>query len=255
MNGKLKVVITGTSSGIGYQLARRYLESGAVVGLISRRTEKLSFFTEKWPDSAIVLPADVGDLESMQNAAARFISLCGCPDIVVANAGIGFGNLTEHAEDIETFRVIFETNVIGMARTFQPFLGCMKAERKGKLVGIASVAGFRGLPGASAYSSSKAAVINYLEGLRCELHGSGVEAVTICPGYIETPMTASNPYPMPFLLKADAAAKRIEKAISRGRIFYTFPWQMMIVGKILSILPKRFHAWLFSKAPHKPRRI
>ncbi|HQT26055.1 MAG TPA: SDR family NAD(P)-dependent oxidoreductase, partial [Burkholderiales bacterium] len=183
MNGKLKVVITGASSGIGFELARRYLENGAVVGLISRTAVKLAFFEDHWPDSAMILSSDVRNLESIQNVAGEFMIRFGCPDIVVANAGIGFGNLTEYAEDIESFQAIYDTNVIGVARTFQPFLRRMKAEGKGKLVGIASVAGFRGLPGASAYSSSKAAVINYLEGLRCELYGSGIKVITICPGY------------------------------------------------------------------------
>lgn len=249
----LRVVITGASSGIGFQLAKRYLEMGATVALISRRTDTLSISRETRPDKAIIYSADVRNLAAIQEAARDFISRFGCPDIVIANAGIGCGTLTEHAEDIEPFQAIFDTNVVGMAKTFQPFVGCMKAEKRGKLVGIASVAGFRGLPGASAYSASKAAAINYLEGLRTELIHSGVEVITICPGYVETPMTDSNPYPMPFLVKAESAAIKIEGAISRGKIFYTFPWQMMIVGKIMGILPKRLHALLFSRAPRKPR--
>ena len=249
-----RIFISGASSGIGFELARHYLESGATVGLLARRPDKLSFFAENWPESARIYSADVRDLPAIQSAARDFISHCGCPDIVIANAGISIGNLTEFSEDIDSVQDIFDTNVIGMIKTFQPYIHGMKAAKSGKLVGIASVAGFRGLPGAGAYSSSKAAAINYLESLRSELYGSGVDVVTICPGYVDTPMTAHNPYPMPFLVPADRAAKKIANAISSGKLFYTFPWQMMIVGKIMVMLPKRLHAFVFSKAPHKPRR-
>ncbi len=254
MKEPLRIIVSGASSGIGFQLARHYLEQGAVVGVISRQIEKLRFFEQNWPSSVRIYSADVRDLDALQRAATDFMSRFGCPDIVVANAGISCGTLTEHAGDIEVFQAVFDTNVVGMAKTFQPYLEEMKRQGRGKLVGIASVAGFRGLPGASAYSSSKAAVINYLEALRCELYGTGIDVVTICPGYVETPMTNSNPYPMPFLVRADLAARMIESAIARGRIFYTFPWQMMLIGKIMGILPKRLHAFLFSRAPHKPRR-
>jgi len=250
----LRIIVSGASSGIGFQLARRYLEQGAVVGVISRQMEKLRFFEQNWPDSVRIYNADVRDINALQLAADDFMSRFGCPDIVVANAGISCGTLTEHVADIEVFQAIFDTNVVGMAKTFQPYLGEMKSRGRGKLVGIASIAGFRGLPGASAYSSSKAAVINYLEALRCELFGTGIEVITICPGYVETPMTNANPYPMPFLVGADLAARMIENAIARNRIFYAFPWQMMLIGKIMGILPKRLHAFLFSRAPHKPRR-
>jgi len=250
----LRIIVSGASSGIGFQLARRYLEQGAVVGVISRQMEKLRFFEQNWPDSVRIYNADVRDINALQLAADDFMSRFGCPDIVVANAGISCGTLTEHVADIEVFQAIFDTNVVGMAKTFQPYLGEMKSRGRGKLVGIASIAGFRGLPGASAYSSSKAAVINYLEALRCELFETGIEVITICPGYVETPMTNANPYPMPFLVGADLAARMIENAIARNRIFYAFPWQMMLIGKIMGILPKRLHAFLFSRAPHKPRR-
>lgn len=254
MSRPLRIVISGASSGIGFQLARYYLERGAIVGVIARRLDKLRFFEENWPDSSGIYCADVRDSCAMQLAAADFMSRHGCPDIVVANAGISRGNLTEFDTDIETVQAIFDTNVVGMVKTFQPYLAAMKKEHKGKLVGVASVAGFRGLPGASAYSASKAAVINYLEGLRTELFGSGIEVLTICPGYVETPMTDANPYAMPFLVEANVAAEKMADAISSGRIFFVFPWQMMLVGKIMGILPKRLHAFLFSRAPHKPRR-
>jgi len=121
------------------------------------------------------------------------------------------------------------------------------------LVGVSSVAGFRGLPGASAYSASKAAAISYLESLRVELRNTGVKVVTICPGYIKTPMTDSNPYSMPFILEADEAARRIAHAIKRQVMFAVIPWQMDWVGRILKLLPRWIYDRLLVNAPRKPR--
>ncbi|MGH8757018.1 MAG: SDR family oxidoreductase, partial [Burkholderiales bacterium] len=175
------------------------------------------------------------------------------PDVVIANAGISRGTLTEHPQDLEAFQAIFDTNVMGMVKTFQPYLAQMREQKRGTLVGIASISGFRGLPGASAYSASKAAAISYLESLRVELHGSGVKVLTVCPGFIATPMTANNPYPMPFIISAEAAAKKIISAIALRRQFLIIPWQMAILGRILKILPLWLYDREFSKAPRKPR--
>jgi NAD(P)-dependent dehydrogenase (short-subunit alcohol dehydrogenase family) len=177
----------------------------------------------------------------------------GTPDVVVANAGVSIGTLTAHEDDNEAFQTVLDTNVLGMVHTFQPFLPALVAEKRGKLVGVASVAGFRGLPGAGAYSASKAAAINYLESLRVELVGSGVEVLTVCPGYIATPMTEKNPYPMPFLLSADDAARLMVRAIRRGRRFYVFPWQMAWVGRLLRALPRPVYDLALARAPRKPR--
>jgi short-subunit dehydrogenase len=119
---------------------------------------------------------------------------------------------------------------------------------------MASVAGFRGLPGAGAYSASKAAAITYLESLRVELSGSGIAVVTLCPGYIDTPMTERNPYPMPFLLPVDEAARRMVRLIDRRQKFAVVPWQMGIVGAVLRVLPRWLYDRLFRNAPRKPRR-
>ncbi len=150
---------------------------------------------------------------------------------------------------------MFDTNVVGIVHTFAPFVAAMTAAGKGgALVGIASVAGFRGLPGSGAYSASKAAAITYLESLRVELRDTGVAVVTVCPGYIATPMTAKNPYPMPFVLQADEAARRIVRAIERRKRFYVLPWPMAIVGRVLRVLPRPIYDALFAHAPRKPRR-
>ena len=249
----LKVVITGASSGIGEALAREYAKQGAILCLIARRAGTLAKLKDTLPTTCLTYAADVRDAPSMQQAAGDFIKQQGCPDIVIANAGISRGTLTEHPQDLVAFQAILDTNVMGMVKTFQPFLAQMRKQKRGMLVGIASISGFRGIPGVSAYSASKAAAISYLESLRVELHGSGVSVLTVCPGYIATPMTANNPYPMPFIISAEAAAKKIISAIALRRKFLVIPWQMAILGRLLKILPLWLYDRELSKAPRKPR--
>ncbi len=191
----------------------------------------------------------------LQAAAGDFMKRFGVPDIVIANAGIGVGTSAEAPEDLSTFRRILDTNVLGMAVTFLPFVASMRERASGTLVGIASVAGFRGLPGGSAYSASKAAAITYLESLRAELHGSGVAVVTICPGYVRTPMTAVNRYRMPFLIDADDAARRFARAIAAKRRFAVIPWPMALVALVLRLLPRWLYDRLFAHAPRKARGL
>jgi len=251
----LRVVITGASSGLGLALAQYYLQQGALVGAIARRADLLQTLSGQFPQQVHYYALDVCDAAAMRAAAQDFIARVGVPDIVIANAGVSVGTLTEHVEDIAAFESVMNINVLGAVKTFQPFLAPMRLAGTGTLVGIASVAGFRGLPGASAYSASKAALISYLESLRVELHGSGVRMVTVCPGYIQTPMTEINPYPMPFILPADVAAQRIACVIARGKSFSVVPWQMGVVGQVLRLLPNCLYDKLFSKAPHKPRGL
>jgi len=249
----MRVVITGASSGIGLALARHYLERGASVAVCARRGELLQTLAAEFPDKVFCYALDVRDAAAIRVAAADFVARAGVPDIVIANAGVSRGTLTEYAEDIEAFQQVMDVNVLGMAKTFQPFIVPMRAAQRGKLVGIASVAGFRGLPGSEAYSASKAAAISYLESLRVELRDSGIKVVTICPGYIRTPMTDVNNFPMPFLLDADDAARRIARVIGRGTTFAVIPWQMAVVGWLLRRLPNWLYDRLFNKAPRKPR--
>jgi short-subunit dehydrogenase len=196
----------------------------------------------------------VRDASALGTAARHFIATHGCPDIVIANAGVSIGTLTELPEDTKVFEEVMDTNVIGMVNTFCPFVAPMRQRGSGSLVGIASVAGYRGLPGAAAYSASKAAVISYLESLRVELHASGVNVITICPGYIATPMTEKNPYPMPFLLSAEEAAEKIVALIAFGRRYSVIPWQMAVVARALRVIPNWLYDRVLAGVPHKPRR-
>ena len=247
------VVITGASSGIGLALSRHYLENGAIVAAIARRGDLLQTLKVEFPGQVFCYPLDVRDAPAIQRAAADFMSRVGVPDIVIANAGVSRGTLTEYAEDEEVFQNIMDINVVGMVKTFQPFLAAMRAAKHGTLVGVASVAGFRGLPGSGAYSASKAAAISYLESLRVELFGSGLKVVTICPGYIKTPMTEVNTYAMPFIMEPGMAARRIARVIESGKSFAVVPWQMGMVGWFLKRLPNFLYDAIFSKAPHKSR--
>jgi len=137
--------------------------------------------------------------------------------------------------------------------TFQPFVAAMAERRSGALVGIASVAGFRGMPGSGAYCGSKSAAITYLESLRVEMRPRGVDVVTICPGFIETELTAKNPYRMPFLLKADDAARLVARAIERRKRFYVLPWPMALVGRVLKVLPRPLFDRVVQNRKRKPR--
>jgi short-subunit dehydrogenase len=250
----LRVVITGASSGIGEALAREYAKRGAALGLVARREGRLRELADRLGGECAWHAADVRDADALQQAASRFCDRFGGVDVVIANAGVSAGTLTDRPEDQPVFREILDINVVGLFNTFQPFLPIMRSQRSGTLVGIASVAGFRGLPGAGAYSASKAAARTYLESLRLELHGSGVRVVNINPGYIDTPMTQGNPYPMPFMLPADEAARRMVRAIERGVRDTVIPWQMGVVGAVLRALPGPMYDALFARAPRKPRR-
>jgi len=250
----MRVFITGASSGLGLALARHYAELGATLGLVARREIALTQFAAIANGRCGTYAIDVRDRVAMCRAADDFVSKHGAPDIVIANAGVSIGTSTESGTDISMLREVIETNLIGVADTFQPFIAPMREARQGRLVAIASVAGYRGLPGASAYSASKAALIAYAESTRVELHGTGVRVLTVCPGYVATPMTVRNPYPMPFILSADEAARRIARAIAKNRSYVVIPWQMALVARVLRVLPIALYDRLFARAPRKPRR-
>lgn len=250
----MKVFLTGASSGIGEALARHYAGEGAILGLFARRVDKLRELQVSLPSVCEIYAGDVRDLAALSVAAEDFMTRHGVPDIVIGNAGVSYGTRTEIAEDAAVFRETLDINVTGLVHTFQPFVAPMRAARSGTLAGIASVAGFRGLPGASAYSASKAAAIRYLEALRVELHGTGVQVTTICPGFIATPMTSRNPYPMPFILEADDAARRFARVIAARKAYAVVPWQMAILGRLLKIVPNALYDAVAAKRKRKPRK-
>lgn len=256
MTGPL-VFITGASSGIGQALALRYRRTGHRLALVARRAEEVG----RWADAQgwaasdwAVYGADVRDVDAITAAGDRCLATQGLPDIVIANAGISIGFDTAVRADLEAMRAVYETNNLGLAATFHPFVAAMRARGSGALVGIASVAGIRGLPGHGAYCSSKAAVAIYCESLRGELRGSGVDVVTIAPGYIDTPLTRANRYPMPFLMSAADFADRAFTAIEHGTSYRVIPWQMGLVAGLMRLLPDRLFDSLAAGRARKPRQ-
>jgi short-subunit dehydrogenase len=251
------VFITGASSGIGQALAVRFQRAGYRLALVARRADEVArwataqgFDTATWA----VYGADVRDVAAITGAGRACITAQGVPDVVIANAGISVGMDTAVLADLEVMRATFETNNLGLAATFHPFVAPMRARKSGTLVGIARDSGMRGLPGHGAYSSSKAGVIAYCESLRGELRASGVRVVTIAPGYIDTPLTQGNRYSMPFLMSAEAFADRAFASISAGDRFRYIPWQMAIVARVLKWLPNGLYDRLLAGRPRKRRQ-
>jgi len=251
------VFLTGASSGIGQALALRFARAGWRLGLVARRGAELQAWADAqgWtPAQACVYAADVRDVRAIVDAGRACIAQQGLPDVVVANAGISVGFDTADFDDLEVLRSVFETNNLGMAATFHPFVAAMRERGDGRLVGVASVAGIRGLPGHGAYCASKAAVISYCESLRVECAPSGVKVVTLLPGYIDTPLTRGNRYSMPFLMPVEAFADRAFAAIVAGDSWRVIPWQMGVVAKFLRLLPNALFDKALSRRGRKRRR-
>lgn len=234
------VFVTGASSGIGQALARRFYQAGYSLALVARRTAEV----EQWASAAAmderryqVYHADLAVIDSIVSAGKQCLERQGVPAVVVASAGISIGVDTQYREDIDVIARTFTVNNVGMAATFHPFVGPMKQRGSGTFVGIASVNAIRGIPGHGANCPSKAAVVNYCESLRGELRSAGIKVVTICPGYVDTPLTQGNDYSMPFLMSATAFADRAFRTIESGVSYRVIPWQMAILAKLLRLLP------------------
>lgn len=250
------IFITGASSGIGQALAKRFYDAGFSLALAARRTSEI----QEWAraeglDSQRfrVYSADVSDVGSIVSAGQACLQAQGVPDVVVANAGISIGMDTGVLSDLQVMQRTFATNNTGLAATFHPFVRAMESRGSGCLVGIGSVAGIRGLPGHGAYCASKAAVIAYCESLRGELRASGVKVVTLCPGYIDTPLTRQNRYSMPFLMQPDDFADKAFAAIQRGDRYRVIPWQMGWLAKLLRALPNGVFDRVLAGRPRKRR--
>jgi len=250
------VLITGASSGLGQALALHYARQGWQLALVARRGDVIQSWLghhEIGADRYQIYSADVTDAQGMQHMAQDCMARQGVPDVVIANAGISVGVDSSRPEDLDVMARILATNVMGTAITLGPFIPALVARGSGTLVGIGSVAGIRGLPGHGGYCASKAAVISYCESLRGELRNTGVKVVTLCPGYIATPLTQNNSYTMPFLMQPEVFAEQAVKAIEAGCSYRVIPWQMGVVAKLLRLLPNALFDKAFAGRPRKPR--
>ena len=251
------VFITGASSGIGQALAARYAKAGWRLALAARRIGEI----EQWAksqglarDRCVAYAADVQQIDSIVGAGRECIAEQGLPNVVIANAGVSIGIDTEIRADLDVLADTLAINNVGLAATFHPFLAAMRQRGSGTLVGIASMAAIRGLPGHGAYCASKAAVVAYCESLRGECRGSGVRVVTLLPGYVATPLTAGNRYGMPFMLQADEFAERAIRAIEAGASYRVIPWQMSVIAKLMRLLPNPLFDMLLAGRGRKKRR-
>jgi short-subunit dehydrogenase len=241
------VFITGASSGIGQALALQFYRAGYSLALVARRISEM----KSWADASqisvdryTIYSADVANFDSIAQAAQACMAQQGLPDVVIANAAISLGVDTAERGDLDVMAKVLATNTMGVAATFHPFIKAMVQRGSGTFVGLASVAGIRGLPGHGAYCASKAAVISYCESLRGELRLAGVKVVTLCPGYVDTPLTRRNQFPMPFLMQPEAFARKAIRVIEAGKALSVIPWQMSLLATLLRWLPT---AW-FDKA-------
>lgn len=238
-NDMKRVFITGASSGLGEGLARRYASGGVTVGLVSRRKEMLdalAYDLESKGARAFVYAGDVADTDWMGDVARRFLDDAGGVDLVVANAGVGIKDRLRQGEAKEVACLI-QVNFIGVTNTVVPFVPAMIAQRSGVLCAVSSFAGHRVIPGRTAYSSTKIAVRCFMDGLRMDLDGSGVHAMTICPGFVKTPLTENNPKMM-FMIECDEAVSEMMRAIAAKKRTVTFPWQMNLLKEIVARAPE-----------------
>lgn len=238
-----KVFITGASSGIGEHLAYEYARRGAVLGLTARRKDRLEAIAEKCRDFAkqvFVYEADVTQKDDVKNCADFFIKDAGGIDVVIANAGIG-GDDQIQTGDAETVNKILNINVLGVTNTIIPFVPKMREQKSGKLVIMSSLAGFKGLAYHGAYSASKAAVRTLGDSWRFSLRKYNVHVITICPGFIESEMTAKSKFAMPFLMETETAAKKMVRAIDQNKKIFIVPWPWKIIKSVMNWLPD----WVF----------
>ena len=246
-------VLTGACGGLGQALARELLSQGAVVALVGLHRPSLQALAALAPMRCAVYPPDVADSTAMQAMAADWMSRRGTPDLVIANAGVAGGFDTAEADDLAVLRRMLEVNLLGAATTFQPFVKAMRAQRRGALVGVASIAGWRGMPGNGAYCASKGGLIRYLERLRAELRRESLVVSTVSPGYLRTALTAGNRFAMPGLMEPEAAAKAMLAGIARGRTHIVLPARIGWLARLLNLLPGALHDRLLLGQPRKPR--
>ncbi|MBI3444023.1 MAG: SDR family NAD(P)-dependent oxidoreductase [Magnetospirillum sp.] len=252
MSAPASILITGASSGLGAGLARAYARAGATLHLSGRdgaRLEEVAAQCRTRGAEARTTLLDVTDAAATQ--AWVQAAEAACPlDLLIANAGISGGTLGG-GETAGQSRAIFAVNVQGVFNTVLPALPAMQGRRRGQVAIMASLAGFRGFPGAPAYCASKAAIRVWGEGLRGELAPFGIGVSVICPGFVETPMTAVNQFAMPFLMDVEQASAIMVRGLAANRGRIAFPWQTHLLARMAGCLPS---AWIDLIAARMPKK-
>ncbi|HEV3168616.1 MAG TPA: SDR family NAD(P)-dependent oxidoreductase [Isosphaeraceae bacterium] len=253
MSGQARpvVLLTGAAQGIGRATATALAARGyrlALIDVQQAAVQELAELLRK--DSATVAaePADVSDREALRAAVVRLEAQAGPTDVAVACAGVG-GLTSFYDLDMPGFRKMLEVNVLGVAQTIEAVLPGMVERKAGHIVGISSVASYRGLPWMASYCASKAAVATYLEGLRPILKRRGITITTVFPGFVRTGMTVSTPFRKPVkMLEPDQAARYLVRAIERRPRDYAFPPAAALGMGVLRRLPNVVFDWMIDRA-------
>jgi short-subunit dehydrogenase len=247
-------IITGASSGIGWSLARLLGAGGCKVGLVARRRENLVELADtitKAGGTAAIAPADIGDRTQTVEAIHELTGQLGPVDLLIANAGVG-APTTLTPFNVAEVEKMFRVNVLGVVYSIEAVLPAMLERRAGHIAAVSSLAAYKGLPGESGYTASKAAVNTFMEGLRIQLRDKGIAVTTICPGFVKTPMTDVNDFHMPWLMNADEAARRVIRALERRKKVFNFPWQTALLMRTVSWLPDWVVARVMGKYNENP---
>ncbi len=246
MSGTWKTAwITGASTGIGREIAVKLARDGVRVAASARSADRLVELAQTQV-GIVPVPVDVTNRTAVAVAHRRIVETIGTVDLAVLNAGV-WHPMAASAYDAVQVAQSMSVNYLGIANALEPLIPGMIAAGKGHLALVASVAGYRGLPKAAAYAPSKAAVISLAEVLRLELPRHGITVSLINPGFVETPMTAVNEFPMPYIIKADDAAERILKGLARNKFEIAFPWQLVMMLKLLRLMPNGLYLRLASR--------
>ena len=238
--------ITGASSGIGIELVEQLAQGSANIAISARSTDKLNALTDKYPN-VFASPLDVRDENAVAQCVADIEAAHGPIDLAILNAGVSATSSTAKPE-ASVFRTIIETNFLGVTNGLSALMPYMSQRGSGHIAWVASLAGYNGLPGSGAYNASKAALITLAEAARPELNAKGIELSVINPGFVRTPMTDKNKFPMPFMMTPRNAAAAIIRGRAKQKYEIAFPWQLALSVKFMRLLPYPLFFLLVRKA-------